>query len=61
MDLEFAHLSRSFLDTSVIVPVAPVRSPSGLLTEPTVRKHIWFDTASIKRGAAMTVSSTPSF
>ena len=58
MDIEFAHHQHSEIQTEVttVIPVASIRGRGGVMTEPTERTHKRFDTVSVKRGAAMTVS-----
>jgi hypothetical protein len=63
MDLEFAHLKRSSLDTVEKINVPPIRTPSGGMTAPTVRTHTIFGpgitcgpgVSDVIRAAAMTV------
>jgi hypothetical protein len=55
MDLEFARIKRSSLDTTRTITVPPVRKPGGGMTAPTVRSHTIFG-PDVMRGAVMTVS-----
>jgi len=54
MDLEFAHLKRSSIDTTKTINVLPVPKPGGGMTAPTVRTRTLFG-PDVMRGAAMTV------
>jgi hypothetical protein len=54
MDLEFARVKRSSLDTTRTITVLPVRTPGGGMTAPTVRSHTIFG-PDVMRGAVMTV------
>lgn len=56
MDLEFARLERSSLNTTRTIAVPPLRTPGGGITGPTVRSHTIFG-PDVIRGAVMTVSS----
>ena len=54
MDLEFARVKRSSLDTTRTITVLPVRTPGGGMTASTVRSHTIFG-PDVMRGAVMTV------
>jgi Fungal protein kinase len=54
MDLEFARIKRSSLDTTRTIAVLPVRAPGGGMTAPTIRSHTIFG-PDVMRGAVMTV------
>lgn len=54
MDLEFARIKRSSLDTTRTITVLPVRTPGSGMIVPTVRSHPTFGPG-IMRGAVMTV------
>jgi hypothetical protein len=58
MDLEFAHVSSPSLNDINIIRVAPLRHPSGHLTNATTRTHIKFDKVAVQHGAAMTVKAS---
>ncbi len=55
MDLEFARVKHSSLDTTSMITVPPVRKPGGGMIAPTVRSHTIFG-PDVMRGAVMTVS-----
>jgi hypothetical protein len=55
MDLEFARVKRSSLDTTSTITVPPVRKLGGGMTAPAVRSHTIFGT-DVMRGAVMTAS-----
>ena len=57
MDLEFARIKHSSLDTTRTIAVLPVRTPGGGMTAPTVRSHTIFG-PDVMRGAVMTVRLT---
>jgi len=54
MDLEFACLKCSSLDTTRMIAVPPLRTPGGGMTAPTIRSHTIFG-PDVMRGASMTV------
>jgi hypothetical protein len=54
MDLEFARLNHSSVNTTMKINVPPVRTPGGGMTAPAVRTHTVFG-MDVMRGAAMTV------
>ncbi|KAF8147890.1 hypothetical protein B0H34DRAFT_834054 [Crassisporium funariophilum] len=53
MDLEFARLKRSSLDTKTTIAVPPLRMPGGGMTSPTIRSHTICG-PDVMCGAAMT-------